>query len=330
MLNATPEEAVRAFEMIATFGRNQALLMVGEGGTAVEVRADRAVALPPLNRVLALEMIERTRVSKRLAGYRDHPPARLDAICDVLIAVARMQVDLPELRELDINPLWADAQGVLALDARVKLAPASGRATDRFAILPYPEALAQTVTWEGRTILLRAVRPEDLELHDAFLDRVSPADLRMRFFSARRTVPRSELARLVQIDYAREMSFLAVGRDAGGKDELLGIVRAVCDPDDVEAEFGIIVRSDLKARGLGTVLMHKVADYLRAKGTRRLVGDVLQENAAMRALMHDCGFVAVPAPCQQGVVRCSLELQAPAKKARAQAAVVTVVPDRSR
>ena len=288
------------------------VLMVGEGGTAVEVIADRAVALPPLNRVLAMEMIERTRVSRRLAGYRDHPPARLDAICDVLVAIARMQADLPELRELDINPLWADEQGVLALDARVTLAPACGRATDRFAILPYPASLAQSISWDGRPVVLRPVRPEDLALHDAFFDRVSPADLRMRFFSARRAVPRSELARLVQIDYAREMSFLAVGRDADGRDELLGIVRAVCDPDNADAEFGILVRSDLKAHGLGTVLMRKIVDTLRANGTRRLVGDVLQDNAPMRALMQDCGFEIVPAPHEPGVVRYALELQAAA------------------
>jgi acetyltransferase len=290
----------------ATFGP---VLMFGEGGTAVEVLADRAVALPPLNRVLALETIGRTRVARRLAGYRDHPPARLDAICDVLVAISQMQVDLPELRELDVNPLWADEDGVLALDARVTLAPVAGRATDRFAILPYPAALAQAITWDGRAVTLRPVRPEDLALHDAFFDRVSPADLRMRFFSARRDVPRSELARLVQVDYAREMCFLAVGRDAGGHDELLGSVRAVCDPDNVDAEFGILVRSDLKAHGLGTALMRKLVDYLHANGTKRLVGDVLQENAPMRALMQDCGFAIVPAPYEPGVVRYALELR---------------------
>jgi acetyltransferase len=290
----------------ASFGP---VLMFGEGGTAVEVLADRAVALPPLNRLLAQEMIARTRVSKRLAGYRDHPPARLDAVCDVLVALARMQVDLPELRELDINPLLADDQGVLALDARVRLAPAAGRATDRFAILPYPAELAQTIPWEGRPLLLRPVRPEDLALHDEFFDHVAPADLRMRFFSSRREVPRSELARLVQVDYAREMSFLALVRGADGRDELLGVVRAVCDPDNVDAEFGIIVRSDLKAHGLGTALMRRIVDHLRANGTQRLVGDVLQENAPMRALMADCGFAVVPAPYEPGVVRYALELQ---------------------
>jgi acetyltransferase len=285
------------------------VLLFGEGGAAVDVLADRAVALPPLNRVLAREMISRTRVARLLAGYGDRPPAKIDAVCDVLIAVAQMQADLPELHELDINPLWADEQGPIVLDARVRLLAASGRATDRFAILPYPAALVETTTWEGREIVLRPVRPEDLPLHDAFLAQVTREDLRMRFFGSRRELPRSELARMVQIDYAREMSFLAIGRTADGNEELLGLVRAVCDPDNVDAEFGILVRSDLKAHGLGTVLMRKVVDYLRSNATRRLVGDVLQDNAPMRALMDDCGFAIVPAPYETGVVRFVLELQ---------------------
>ena len=160
--------------------------------------------------------------------------------------------------------------------------------------------------------MLRPVRPEDLALHDAFFDRIAPADLRMRFFSSRCDVPRSELARLAQIDYAREMAFLAIGRDTDDKDELLGVVRAVSDPDNLEAESGILVRSDLKAHGLGTLLLHKAVDYLRAKGTQRLVGDVLQDNAPMRALMQDCGFEIVPAPYEPGVVRYALDLQAEA------------------
>jgi acetyltransferase len=114
------------------------VLLFGQGGTAVEVLADRAIALPPLNRALARELTSRTRVAKLLAGYRDHPPAAIDAVRDVLIAVSQMLADLPQLAELDISPLWADHQGVIALDTRLRVVPGTGTGTDRFAILPYP------------------------------------------------------------------------------------------------------------------------------------------------------------------------------------------------
>ncbi|MFL6664999.1 MAG: bifunctional acetate--CoA ligase family protein/GNAT family N-acetyltransferase, partial [Rhizobacter sp.] len=226
------------------------VLLFGQGGTAVEVVADRAIALPPLNRALASELVSRTRVARLLEGYRDHRPADFDAINDVLVAVSQMLADLPQLAELDINPLWADHQGVIARDARlrVKREPCAG--AERFAIMPYPADLAETVSWRGRTLLLRPIRPEDEAQHLAFIGQLAPEDIRLRFFNTRRELPRSELARLVQIDYAREMAFVALDRRPDGSSETLGVVRAVADPDNVEAEFGIIVRSDLKGQGL--------------------------------------------------------------------------------
>jgi len=251
------------------------VLLFGQGGTAVEVIADRAVALPPLNRTLARDLVSRTRVARLLAGYRDHPPARLDAICDVLIALSQMLADLPELDELDINPLWADHEGVIALDARVRLGRPGRAGAANFAIAPYPAQLAQTIDWHGEAVVLRPIRPEDEPQHRAFIEQVQPEDLRLRFFYSRRELPRSELARLTQIDYSREMAFLAVRRGLDGKEETLGVVRAVADPDNVEAEFAIVVRSDLKGRGLGHILLAKMIAYLKAKGTRRMVGVVM-------------------------------------------------------
>ena len=252
--------------------------------------ADRAIALPPLNRVLARELISRTRVAKLLAGYRDHPPARLDAIADVLIALSQMLADLPELAELDINPLLADDRGVIALDARLRVSRSPAAGTERFAILPYPAELSETVAWDGRELLLRPIRPEDEASHLAFIERLKAEDLRLRFFSVRRTLPRSELARLVQIDYAREMAFIALAPGVDGALETLGVVRAVADPDNREAEFAVIVRSDLKGHGLGELLMNKLLRYLRSSGTQRVVGDVLHENRAMRELAESLGF----------------------------------------
>ena len=266
------------------------VLLFGQGGTAVEVLADRAIALPPLNRVLAGELVSRTRVARLLAGYRDHPPARLDAVHDVLVAVSQMLADLPELAELDINPLLADHDGVIALDARLRVSRGAGAGAARFAIAPYPDELAETVTWQDETIVLRPIRPEDGPQHLAFAEKLQPQDLRLRFFSARRELPRSELARLTQIDYAREMAFIAVRTMPDGTAQTLGVVRAVTDPDNVAAEFAIIVSSNLKRRGLGHLLMRKMIGFLTQQGTRRMVGYVMRENHSMREMARLLGF----------------------------------------
>ena len=270
------------------------VLLFGQGGTAVEVVADRAIALPPLNRVLARELVSRTRVARLLAGYRDHPPAALDAIGDVLIALSQMLADLPELAELDINPLLADHHGVVALDARLRVSRQRPAGAANFAITPYPAELIETVAWQGESIVLRPIRPEDEPQHRAFAERLQAQDLRLRFFSARRELPRSELARLTQIDYAREMAFIAVRTLPDGTAQTLGVVRAVTDPDNVDAEFAVIVRSDLKGQGLGHLLLRKMIGFLSTRGTQRLLGYVLRENDAMRDLARSQGFAVDP------------------------------------
>ena len=285
------------------------VLLFGQGGTAVEVLADRAIALPPLNRVLARELIASTRVARLLAGYRDHPAVRMDALCDVLIAVSEMLADLPALAELDINPLWADHEGVLALDARVRLSREPVAGAERFSIAPYPAQLAESVMWQGQRLLLRPIRPEDEEQHREFMSRIESEDLRLRFFNSRRELPRSELARLVQIDYAREMAFVALAKTPEGTIETLGAVHALADPDNVEAEFAIIVRSDLKHRGLGHLLLDKLIRYQRAHGTQHLVGHVLRENEAMHDLARTHGFRIDPAGTDATSVRYVLELR---------------------
>ena len=266
------------------------VLLFGQGGTAVEVLADRAIALPPLNRLLASELVSRTRLARLLAGYRDHPPVKLDAIYDVLVALSQMLSDLPELAELDINPLLADHDGVIALDARLRVSRGAGAGAARFAIVPYPDELAESVTWQGETIVLRPIRPEDGPQHLAFAEKLQAHDLRLRFFSARRDLPRSELARLTQIDYAREMAFIAVRTMPDGTAQTLGVVRAVTDPDNVAAEFAIIVSSDLKRRGLGNLLMRKMIGFLMRQGTQRMVGYVMRENHSMRETARLLGF----------------------------------------
>ncbi|MFZ5546536.1 MAG: GNAT family N-acetyltransferase [Pseudomonadota bacterium] len=282
------QELIVGAHVDAVFGP---VLLFGQGGIAVEVTADRAVALPPLNRSLARELVSRTRISKLLAGFRDRPPADADALHDALVAVSQMLADLPLLAELDINPLWADQHGVLALDARIRLSRTPVAGAQRFAILPYPTEWVRTLEWQGRALTVRPIRPEDEHQHRRFLERLDPEDIRMRIFQTRRELPRSELARLTQIDYEREMAFVAVGTDELGQPETLGAARAVRDPDNTEAEFAIIVRSDLKGRGLGHLLLQHLIDYVRSRGTPRLAGLILRENAAMLQLARSVGFV---------------------------------------
>jgi acetyltransferase len=264
-------------------------VLFGQGGTAVEVLRDRAVALPPLNDMLAHDLVARTRVAALLAGYRDRAAVDLEALCVTLQKVSQLVCDCAELTELDINPLLADEQGVLALDARVRLKPWPGRATDRLAILPYPGELEESVEFEGAPILLRPIRPEDGWALRSFYANATPTDMRLRFFLTRREVPLTELARYSQVDYDREMAFVAM-RPGAGDDSLIGEARVVCDPDNERAEFAIQVRSGLQGKGLGGLLLDKLVRYLKARGTRTIWGECLHENRAMAALARHMGF----------------------------------------
>ena len=291
------------------------VILFGQGGTAVEVLADRALALPPLNAPLALAQIARTRVAKLLRGYRDEPAADLDAIAQVLVGVSQLLVDLPELAELDINPLLVNHEGAVVLDARVRLSAKRPAGAENFAIQPYPQQLVESWIWQGEAITLRPIRPEDEAQHRRFLEQLDPSDIRLRVFYSRRTIEHSELARLTQIDYAREMAFIATRPIAGDGEETLGTVRALVDPDNIAAEFGVIVRSDIQGGGLGHRLMVKLIDYLRAHGTQRIVGTVLRENTGMLALAQRLGFQerADPSdPDDRSTRFVSLDLQATA------------------
>jgi acetyltransferase len=266
------------------------IILFGQGGTAVEVLADSALSLPPLNTPLALAQIERTRVAKLLHGYRDEPAADIDGIAQVLVSVSQLLVDLPELAELDINPLLVNHEGVVALDARVRVSVTRPAGAENFAIQPYPQHLVESWVWQGEAITLRPIRPEDEAQHRQFLEQLDPDDIRLRVFYSRRTIEHSELARLTQIDYAREMAFIATRPIAGDGEETLGTVRAMVDPDNIAAEFGVIVRSDLKGSGLGQRLMVKLIEYLKAHGTQRVAGTVLRENTGMLELARSLGF----------------------------------------
>jgi acetyltransferase len=278
-------ELIAGVSVDATFGP---LIMFGAGGTAVEVLADTSLALPPLDIKLARDLVARTRVARLLAGYRDRKPADLDAVAAALVKLSALVCRHREIREIDINPLFADEAGVIALDARVRIADERREPRTAMAVKPYPEAWEKAIDMPalGR-VMLRPIRPEDEVLYEAFLARVTPEDLRMRLFAPQKTLSHKFLARLTQIDYAREMAFVAVSEPTG---ELLGVSRFIADPDYVRAEYAIIVRSDLKGQGLGWELMRHLIDYAKASGIHEIFGSVLTLNTGMLKMCRELGF----------------------------------------
>lgn len=265
----------------------------GQGGLDTEILHDDAVGLPPLNMALAKELISRTAVAKLLEGHRDQPKADLDALCLTLVKVSQILIDIPEIQTLEINPLFVDKEGVLALDAQITVAPFKGDPGSRLAIRPYPRELEECVVLrDGTRITLRPIRPEDEPAHWAFLSKLSIDDIRYRFFGLVRELPRSEMIRLTQIDYDREMAFIATAEkpDGSGDYETIGVVRGMNKPDNSATEFAIVVRSDLKQRGLGRILMEKLIRYAKTRRTKYMIGEALLENKGMSTLAEKLGF----------------------------------------
>jgi acetyltransferase len=267
------------------------VIVFGQGGTSVEITKDRAIGIPPLNSILANELMFRTQISKQFVAYRGKEPVNTASISNAIVALSAILADIPEIVEMDINPLCVDAIGAIALDARIRLAiPSSGGLT-RFAILPYPDELTESLVWRDETIFLRPIRPEDETQHRQFLEQLTPEDIRMRVFFSKRQLARSELARLTQIDYAREMAFIAERVLTDGTSETLATVRLISDPEGYSAEFAIVVRSDLKRLGLGKLMLNKAIVYAKEKGLKQLVGTILRDNIAMQHLATQSGFI---------------------------------------
>lgn len=279
------------------------VLLFGQGGTAVELRQDRTVALPPLNAQLARELIAGTRAARLLAGYRGQPAADTHAVVEVLMKLSQLACELGEVAEIDVNPLLAGPDGVIALDARVGLrAGAAEGQPPALALRPYPAELERPLPLGDQALVLRPIRPEDGQRLAAFYAAASAEDLRLRFFFARREVPPSELGRYCQIDYDREMALVALAGDA-----IAGEVRAVCDPDNRQAEFAIQVAGPWQGRGLGSRLLDAMVGYLKERGTGELVGTCLPENRSLLAMARRAGFDAAAA--EDGSMRLRLALR---------------------
>jgi acetyltransferase len=300
---ARAHELILGMSVDATFGP---LMTFGAGGTAVEVVRDTANALPPLDLNLARDMMCETRIWRLLQGYRDRPAADTDAVAEALVRLSYLAARHPEIREIDINPLLADDKGVIALDARVRVADAGAEPRVPMAIRPYPSQWQMETELAGvGAMRVRPIRPEDETLYGEFFAAVTGEDRRLRFFGAGPQLSHGFLARLTQIDYAREMAFVAVAEESG---QLLGVVRFVADPDYTRGEYAILVRSDLKGRGLGWRLMQYLIDYARAEGLEELYGSVLAENSTMLQMCRNLGFTVEVEPGDPTLRRVVLRL----------------------
>lgn len=298
---AKARELIAGFAVDPCFGP---VIVFGRGGTAAELIADTHVALPPLDLASAENLIARTRVSRILAAYRDVPAADRRAIAAVLVALGNIASTLPQIRAMDLNPILADAKGVITVDARVVLEPDPARR--RYpAIRPYPASWTLQLALGERRFFIRPMKPEDELPIGAMLARVTPEDLRLRFFAPLKSFSHAFLARLTQLDYAREMAFIAIEEGSG---DAAGAVRLHADPGHVEAEYAILLRSDLKGIGLGRALMELIIDWARAEQLERVHSQVLAENGPMLALCRDLGFEVRLDPEDVSIRRVTLDL----------------------
>lgn len=283
----------------------------GLGGTAADVLGDEGFDLPPLNHALACGLIGRTRAAPLLAGYRDHPAVEMDAVAGALVRLSQIAVDFPEIATFRVNPLFAEAQGVMAADATCQLRPAGQVAM--LAVPPYPEEWAAPwVSPRGDSLWVRPVRPEDAEAHAEMFRRLTPEDVRWRFFSQLRELPAVQIARLTQIDYDREMAFVAVRRHPDGAEDMLGISRLIREADGERAEFAVVVDRAMKGQGLGRHLMQRLFDWAAATGIAEITGQVLADNAPMLAFIRALGFATRRSPEDEDVFEARRRVAPPA------------------
>ncbi|WP_166260339.1 GNAT family N-acetyltransferase [Marinobacter salicampi] len=265
------------------------LVVCGAAGAHVTVMTDRKIALPPLNMVLARELLRRTYMYKLLVEYSTHPEDDIRAVSETLVTLSQLVIDIPEIKGLEILPLLFNEQGAVAVDVAIDLSEKPGRPI----IQPYPRELEEWVVLpkSGRRVILRPALAEDEPTHRAFHELQSPESIRYRFFQYRKHFSREDVAQMVQIDYDREMVFIANAPKEDGKgEETLGTVRTWTDADNLRCEFAVMVHDKMKGEGLGMLLMQKMIDYCRARGTVEMVGNVLPENRPMLKLAERLGF----------------------------------------
>ncbi|CAE6925324.1 COG1042 Acyl-CoA synthetase (NDP forming) [Vibrio sp. B1REV9] len=266
------------------------VILIGQGGSDWNIMEDAVAALPPLNMALARYLIVIALKSGKIRLQRNKETFNIDEFSKFLVRISQMAVELPEIQKLDIHPVLVSGSDLSIVDADITLSEYDGDAQQRLAIRPFPAEFVETVTLrDGQPILLRPILPEDEPIHAQFINSVSKEDLYNRFFSDVGEFNHEALANLTQIDYDREMAFVAVAFDDNGP-SIIGVSRALITPDNSDAEFAILVRSDLKGKGLGKVLMQKIISYCKIKGTAQMSGMTMPTNRGMLSLAQSLGF----------------------------------------
>lgn len=296
-------------ELVVGMMRDQVFgptIIFGPGGTGIEAGStERAVALPPLNRFLVADMLATTRASARLGEFRNMPPVSMEALEAVLLRVSEMVCELPWIKEMDINPLIVDENGAVAVDARISIEnlPLTAGPYDHMAIHPYPSHLtSEFQTADGHIVTIRPIRPEDADMEQEFVKKLSPETKYYRFMNTLRELSPAQVVRLTQIDYDREMAFVAL-TEIDGREVEVGVARYATNPDGESCEFAIVVADDWKGKGLARRLMGVIIETARSRGVKYMNGDFLSENRRMIQFVTSLGFTLTTHPEDPGLKR---------------------------
>ncbi|MFO1154497.1 MAG: bifunctional acetate--CoA ligase family protein/GNAT family N-acetyltransferase [Rhodospirillales bacterium] len=285
------------------------VILFGSGGPAWDIIDDITIALPPLNMHLARDAILNTRISPQLRGLLGRRNVDIDDLALTLIKVSQLVVDCPEISALTINPLLADQRGIIAAAATIEINRDPGQGVKRLAIRPYPKELEETLALpDGRVFLLRPVLPEDEPAFQELFQRLSPEDVRMRFFAPKKALVHPVAARMTQIDYDREMALVLAEPGTPGRSRIFGAVHITADPDNETAEYAIMLQSDMSGIGLGPLLMRRIIDYSRKRGIKEIFGEVLRENRPMLKVCELFQFSRSRKPEDPGTIEVRLKL----------------------
>ena len=290
MIEKTDYEVMVGSRRDRDFG---SVIVFGMGGTGAEFFRDFSIGLPPLNQTLARRLVEDTRVSRMIQGYRGKTPADMRQLEEILVSFSNLIVDFPEIEEIDVNPLVMSEGRACAVDARIVLdngAIDTASPYSHLVITPYPTKYV--IPWrmqDGAEVLLRPIAPEDEPLEQTMLTTLSEESLRGRFFQVIKNITHEMLTRYCNIDYDREMAIVGEVRE-GDERKIVGIGRLISEPDFKRGEFAVVVHDDYQGRGLGYKLVDMLIGIGHEKGLDKIYGIVLNENKGMIRICQELGF----------------------------------------
>ncbi len=268
------------------------VITFGTGGSLVEIINDHAVALPPLNKMIAKDLIAKTRAAKLLDKFRNMQAANLETVTNVLLRVSEMICELPYIQEMDINPLMVNNVEAVAVDARIVIDMPSTSTVPyhHMAICPYPSQLTSTLQLnDGTNIVVRPIRPEDAAMEQDFVRHLSPQSRYFRFMEHLQELTPAMLMRFTQIDYDREMALVAINKQ-NDKEMLVGVGHYIINPGQDSCEFALVIADEWQNKGIGSYIVNQLMEIARGHGVKSMTGEILVENVAMKTLVKDLGF----------------------------------------